>query len=234
MRTNGESLLGVSSLNKKKDYSQGLAIGSLLQWNEKLKLEPCRYPHGSGLMQVFAGPLTNQSPKFPRIFSFFLTLFKKIPVWLYSTLQGQWPRRTILLLAMETKDTSMQLRWKRSLPFFRKSLSGGQSLGETPYLPEAQEFAQELSNKINGFPQNNLAEVVGKMTSTAHILGGAILGESKDKGVINHRHEIFDHPNLYISDGSVIPSNLGVNPSLTITALAERFCDQFPNNKQNG
>jgi cholesterol oxidase len=95
------------------------------------------------------------------------------------------------------------------------------------YIPEAQHAAKLLAKEINGEAQNVITEVLFRTPATAHILGGCSISAEAQSGVVNTNHEVFGHPGLYVCDGSVVPSNLGVNPSLTITALAERFSAQF-------
>jgi len=94
------------------------------------------------------------------------------------------------------------------------------------YIPVANEVAERLARKMNGVPLSLLSEAAFNSATTAHILGGCCMAESPDKGVIGYNGEIFGHPNLFVVDGSVIPANLGVNPSLTITALSEHIMSQ--------
>lgn len=99
-------------------------------------------------------------------------------------------------------------------------------------MPLAQTYLKEMAKVMNGYPQNVITEVLMATPATAHILGGCTMGNTAEQAVINERHEVFGYPGLYVCDGSVIPVNLSVNPSLTITALAERFASQFPRKSQ--
>ena len=96
------------------------------------------------------------------------------------------------------------------------------------YLPIANQATRTLAKASGGDPLNMLIESVANKSVTAHILGGAVIGANREQGVIDTRHEVFGHPGLYVVDASTIPVNLGVNPSLTITALAERFASLIP------
>jgi cholesterol oxidase len=100
-------------------------------------------------------------------------------------------------------------------------------------MPIAQKASTTLADIIGGVPQNVISEVLLGTPATAHILGGCRFGQSAADGVINDQHEIIGYKNLFVTDGSTIPANLGVNPSLTITAMTENFCDQFPTNPSN-
>ena len=155
-----------------------------------------------------------------------MLLFKKIifdfPQFLRLLKVKDWAKSTVILLVMQTVDIQMRLKLGRSLlTLGRKSLVGS---GKFPsYLEIAQTATKKLSKLMNGEGQNASSEVLLGTPSTAHILGGCNLGI-----VTELNHEVKGHPGLYVCDGSVIPANLGVNPSLTITAIAERFASQFP------
>jgi len=96
------------------------------------------------------------------------------------------------------------------------------------YLPMAHEITQQLADKMQGDPHSALEDVIGNRSSTAHILGGATMGRSPEEGVCDHQGRVFGYENFYVADGSIVPANLGVNPSLTITALSEFVMAQVP------
>ncbi|APR67194.1 hypothetical protein CN03_09775 [Thalassolituus oleivorans] len=132
---------------------------------------------------------------------------------------------------MQQADNEMAFSYGRTLlRGFRYGLKSKLSKGgRTPsYLPQANQAARAFAAVSNGIPQNMVVESVGNMSVTAHVLGGAVMADSPEGGVINTQHEVFGHPGLYVMDGSAIPANVGVNPSLTITAMAERFVSLFP------
>ncbi|GAA3541223.1 FAD-dependent oxidoreductase [Aeromicrobium flavum] len=140
-------------------------------------------------------------------------------------------RRLTVLTTMQRHDSELALDLRRS-PFrpWRRVLRSRMTGGVRPpsNLPVANEVTRAFAEASGGRPLNLLGESVGGLSITAHILGGAVMGRSTDEGVVDTNHEVFGHPGLYVADASVIPSNLGVNPSLTITALAERFASRFP------
>lgn len=226
VRTNGESLLGATSFEAHRELSRGIAIGAAFHPNSLTKIESVRYPSGSGAMRLLGVPLTPDGTQLTRplkllgrIFSRFLQTWK---LWRVS----DWAKSTVILLVMQSVDQHLRLRLKRSL--FGLKFTGAATDKPVPsYLPVAQEAAQILAEEINGEAQNIASEVLLRTPATAHILGGCGIGATPEEGVIDTHHEVFGYPGLYVCDGSVIPGNLAVNPSLTITALAERFAAGF-------
>jgi cholesterol oxidase len=149
-----------------------------------------------------------------------------LPRTLRLWLVRDWARSTVILLVMQAVDQHLRLRLGRSL--FGRRLTDTTTAKPVPsYLPVAQEAAQILAEELQGEAQNVVSEVLLRTPATAHILGGCCIGESAESGVIDEQHQVFGYPGLYVCDGSVVPGNLAVNPSLTITALAERFASFF-------
>lgn len=229
VKTNGESLCGVTTPEQGKDLSKGIAIGSAIHPDEHTKIEPVRYNSGSSLMRYLAVPMTDNGSKITRPLKLLATVIKKIPDVLRLLFVKDWAKQSVILLVMQTLDSQMHLRFGRSwLSLGRKSLVGESEPGACPsYLEVAQKATREVARQIKGIPQNASSEVLLGIPATAHILGGCCIGTDSSNGVIDDRHEVFGYRGLYVCDGSVIPANLGVNPSLTITALAERFSSQF-------
>jgi len=132
----------------------------------------------------------------------------------------------VILLVMQSVDQHLKLRLGRSL--FGRGLKDTASDQPVPsYLPIAQRAAKILAEELHGEAQNVISEVLLRTPATAHILGGCCIGKDATSGVIDERHEVFGYEGLYVCDGSVVPGNLAVNPSLTISALAERFASFF-------
>src|SRR5690606_7503857 len=132
---------------------------------------------------------------------------------------------------MQTLDNSISLTLRRSWRSpFRKALDTdrGDGAPNPTYIPIANRFARDFANKADGMAYSSIMEVFIDVPTTAHILGGACMGASPDGGVVSEQGEVFGHPGLYVCDGSIIPANLGVNPSLTITALAEHVMSHIP------
>jgi cholesterol oxidase len=229
VRTNGESLLGATSFEAHRELSRGIAIGAAFHPNSLTKIENVRYPAGSGAMRLLAVPLTPNGSALTRPLKMLWRMLKHFSRMWRLWRVADWARSTVILLVMQSVDQHLRLRLGRSL-----LRSGGLGLKGEPtdkavpsYLPLAQEAAELLAEELNGEAQNVLSEVLLRTPATAHILGGCAIGASAETGVIDERHEVFGHEGLFVCDGSVIPGNLAVNPSLTITALAERFAAQF-------
>jgi len=228
VRTNGESLLGATSFEAHRNLSRGIAIGAAFHPNSLTKIESVRYPSGSGAMRLLGVPLTPDGGAITRPLKLFLRMLRRLPRTLRLWRVTDWAKGTLILLVMQTIDQHLRLRLGRSLLTGARRLEGRSTDKPIPsFLPVAQEAAEILAEELHGEPQNVISEVLLRTPATAHILGGSAIARSADEGVIDARHEVFGHPGLYVCDGSVIPGNLGVNPSLTITALAERFAAFF-------
>ncbi|MCB0393724.1 MAG: GMC family oxidoreductase [Bdellovibrionales bacterium] len=226
VRTNGESLVGSTQLRGNEDYSKGVAIASAFEANEFTKIEAVRYPKGSGVMKWLAIPLTPKGGFVTRPLKMIGKIIVGFPGFLKLLFVKDWAKSSVILLVMQSIDQTMNFAFKRTLFGYR--LTGKSSEKPIPpYLELAQKAALSLSNKMNGLPQNATSEVLLGATATAHILGGCRMGNNIEEGLVDKNHQVFGYPGLFVCDGSVIPTNLAVNPSLTITALAERFCAQF-------
>lgn len=227
VRTNGESLLGATTFDKAKNFSEGIAIGAAIHPDEQTKIEAVKYSQGSDLLRYIAVPLTGPGNRFVRPLKLLMSILRRLPRFIRLNLVRDWARSSIILLVMQSIETNIDIRWRRG--FFGWKLAGDSKGATVPsYIPVAQTAAQHLASVIQGEPQNVAVEVLAATPTTAHILGGAAMGTSAENSVINTHHEVHGYPGLYICDGSVISSNLGVNPSLTISAMAERFSSLFP------
>jgi len=142
-----------------------------------------------------------------------------------------WHKRITLISTMQNLDNQMAFVWGRGLfSGFKNGLQSQASHGQRApsYIPEANQAARTLAQASGGIAYNSSIESVFNMSVTAHILGGCPIGADVSKGVINSDHQVFGYPGLYVLDGAAIPANVGVNPSLTITALAERAMSNIP------
>ncbi|OUR97778.1 hypothetical protein A9Q84_06140 [Halobacteriovorax marinus] len=230
IRTNGESLLGVTSFDTHRQLSKGIAIGAQIKPDEHTKIEGVRYPSGSDFMKLLTIPLTGGANRFFRPFMLLAQMVRRFIPYMKAMFKKDWANSSIILLVMQSLETNMTFTYGRT---FFKGFSFG-LIGEMKdekmktYIPIAQESAKLVAKNINGEALNCSAEVVLGSITTAHVLGGAVLAIDSNSGLVDTNHEVFGHKGLYICDASVIPANLAVNPSLTISALAERFSDQFP------
>lgn len=232
-RTNSEALLGISSRRGSKvDYSKGIAITSIFHGDEVTCIEPCRFPDGSGFILLIAGPLFDKSSNaLLRLARFFWEILRH-PL---DNIWGHWPfgwaRRSTILLVMQTVDNRVRIRLGRSLlTLFRKGLVSKPDMEKA--LPSriniAHQVTRDFAAKVNGVAAGSISEALLNMETTAHILGGCPFGKDAKEGVIGMDCQVHNYPGLYVVDGSIVPANPGVNPSLTITALAEYAMSHIP------
>ncbi len=225
VRTNSEALLG--SLARKSDinYSQGVAISSIYNSDEITRLEPVRYPDGSSLMRFLAAPLIDPNVSVPMRILRFLAWAIRHPLDFSKALfLPGWAHNVTIILVMQRADNRMRFRMGRSIfTLFRRGMVAEAVPGyEVPaQVRGSHELAREFARRTDGIPLGSLGENLLGLPTTAHILGGAPMGADATSGVIDERFEVHNYPGLFIVDGSVVPGNPGVNPSLTITALAE-------------
>jgi cholesterol oxidase len=232
VRTNSESLIGVRIPGYKDDLSKGVAIGSRVYIDEHTHIEAVRYPEGSDAMSFLSTILTRGRPGITRIANWVLNIIKFLiqhPIRTFRLLlPNRWARECVILLCMQALDAHIDMRWKRSWwSPFRKHLSS-EGMQIPTYIPQANEFAEKFARMTGGTAMSMLPEILFNVPGTAHCLGGCLIADSPQNGVIDSRHRVFGYKNMYICDGSVVGANLGVNPSLTITALAERAMSLLP------
>jgi len=224
IRTNSESLLGVTAPDKKTVFSDGVAIGSILHTDDYSHLEPVRYPAGSGFWRLLQVPMVQGGNVFKRVGNLITDLVKR-PVHNFKVIfVDDWAKRTQILLVMRTLEG--HLRFSKGLFGLKSSVERGQN--PTAFIPEAQELAEKFAGQVNGKPTALLTETLLGIPTTAHILGGCVMGQNADGGVIDSNNRVFGYENMYVCDGSMISANPGVNPALTITALTERAMSKIP------
>lgn len=232
-RTNSEALGGASTALRHArgvDYTRGVAITSSIHPDDSTHVEPCRYGHGSNalaLLATLAVPGGRRTPRWLLWIGQLLRHPARVASMVFGI--GSWSERTIVGLVMQNRDNSLTVRAGRGL-FGRFRLRSQQGHGEPnpTYLPEANEAYASMAKHMRGFAQSGISEVVD-VPMTAHFLGGCAIGDSPDTGVVDAYHRVYGHEGLHIVDGSAISANLGVNPSLTITAQAERAFALWPN-----
>ncbi len=225
IRTNSESLIGVVTPKRDTDYSKGVAIGSILEIDERSHLEPVRYPAGSGAFRTMLAPHVAGENGLVRLMRVVGTIFAHPLAMLRSFLVPDLAKQSAILLYMRTAEGT--LRFKRR---WWGLLGSSREAGPAPTasIPEATSLAQEFSEKMGGMPFSLITETALNIPTTAHILGGCCMGDSIETGVIDAQHRVYGYEGLYVIDGSAISSNPGVNPSLTIAALAERAASLWP------
>jgi len=229
VRTNSEALLGATNRTLKEDFSQGIAITSFLQIDETTSIEPVRYPNGSSLMRYLAGPLISTG-NIPVRFAKSLYQIVRHPVdFMKVHVLPNWAKRSTIMLVMQTDDNYLHMRPGRSLfSFFRRDMVSATDSGKP--IPTKIEIGHEVTRKFaektNAVPLGSINEGLLNIPMTAHILGGVSFGKDAQEGVVDLNCEVHNYPGLYVIDGSIVPANPGVNPSLTITALAEYAMDR--------
>lgn len=231
VRTNSEAILGVKSGAPRGRYDRGVAISASIHPSDDTHVEICRYSAGSDALATLGTLLTDGGGRMPRWLRFLGNAVRH-PLRLARSL---WPfgtaKKGIYLLVMQTLDNSIALRLRRKWSrLWRRSLDSATGSGEKipSFIPLGNEVARTFAAEVNGVAQSSILEVLFDVPTTAHILGGAPVADTTERGVVGHDHQAFGHPGLYVVDGSAVPANLGVNPSLTITALAERAMSLVP------
>ncbi len=231
VRTNSEAILGAVSRKKDVDYSQGIAITSSIYPDAHSHIEPVRYPSGSDAMGLLATLLTDGGGKIPRQLRFLGNIIKTPGDFLKMLSPFGFAKNGIVVLFMQTLDNSLQVSRKRLWwKLGKKGLNSSQegSTKSPSYIPLANDFTRKLANKMDAVPGSSINEVLLDVPTTAHILGGCSIGKTAEEGVIDLQNRAFGYANLLVCDGSMMPANLGVNPSLSITALTERAMSFVP------
>ena len=224
VRTNSESLIGITSTRKDTDFATGIAIGSILQTDRYSHLETVRYPSGSGFWRLFMSPMVHAVNIFIRIIKMGADLLKYPVKNLKTYFVPDWAKHTQILLFMQTLNSTLQ--FKTGMTGLRSTMEDGPA--PTAFIPEAKDLAERYARIVDGKATVLLTETLLGRPTTAHILGGAVMGKNREEGVIDKDNRVFGYDNMYICDGSTISANPGVNPSLTITALAERAMSKIP------
>jgi cholesterol oxidase len=224
VRTNSESILAVTAPDDERDFARSIAITSSIYPDPDTHVEVVTYGRAGDPMSFLFTMLTGKGTRRTRPF-IWLGQALRHPIRLLRTLWPfKWSQRTVILLVMQTLDNAIRLRSKRSLLGRGVKLQTEQD-PERPiptFIPAANAAAERIAEKVGGLAQSGTTESVFNIPTTAHILGGAAIGAGPETGVVDSEHRVFGYENLIVCDGSAVPANPGVNPSLTITALAER------------
>ena len=221
-RTNSESILGaIAPVGSKVDYSRGVAITSSFHPDEHTHIEPVRYGKGSNFMSMMQTVLTDGDGPDPRWKTWLKEMWKerRNVKDLYDF--KHWSERTVIALVMQTVDNSITTFPKKTPLGWILSSRQGHGEPNPTWIPKANEAVRKMADLLGGTPGGNIGEPFNRPL-TAHFIGGCTIGDSSETGVIDPYQRIYGYPGLHIADGSAISANLGVNPSLTITAQAER------------
>jgi cholesterol oxidase len=231
-RTNSESLLGASvpsraARRRRLDLTDGVAITSSFHPDDRTHVEPVRYGKGSNVMGLLQTLLTRGGPWrrtrwLGKLVRHPLTTARALSV-------RRWSERTVIALVMQSEDNSLTVSLRRSWYGRRRLAAGiGHGAPNPSWIPAGNQAVELLAEELDGTAGGSITEVFGAPV-TAHILGGAVVGATPADGVVDPYHRVFGHPGLHVVDGAAVCANLGVNPSLTITAQAERAMSFWPN-----
>jgi cholesterol oxidase len=234
VRTNEEALVGVTVETPERPLNEGVAIGSMLQTDERSHVEVVRYGAGSGFWRLLGLPhVARDVPGLFKVMLAILSVLRHPLRFFKAWTVADWAKSTVILLYMRSFEGSLRFRLRRT-PF-------GSSMGSTvdggppprAYMPEASELVEQYAHEANGVPIALFSETLLNVPTTAHLLGGCCMGADASLGVIDARHHVFGYPGLFVIDGSSVSANPGVNPSLTITALAERAMAFIPTKRSS-
>jgi cholesterol oxidase len=229
VRTNSEAILGATAKTTDVDYSRGVAITSSIHPDDHTHIEPVRYPKGSNVMGLLATILVDGGGRVPRQLRFLVKAATHPIEFGRSLSVRRWSERSIILLVMQSLDNSIRVVRKKGRLGTHLTSEQGHGEPNPTYIPVANEAAKLTAQEIGGFPGSAWNEVMLDVPTTAHVIGGACIGATPDKGAIDPYHRLYGHPGLHVADGSAVSANLGVNPSLTITAMSERAMAFWPN-----
>jgi cholesterol oxidase len=210
------------------DFSEGSAITSSFFPDEHTHIEPVRYGKGSNLMGLLQTLMTDGYSSRERRRQWW-RLFLAKPSSLIKIMNvRQWSERTVIALTMQNVDSFITVRPKRSWFGWHLTSTNDPEHPNATYIPAANEVVQRIAQKHGGVGAGHVGDLIDA-PFTAHFVGGCVIGDSENSGVIDPYHRVWNYPTLHIVDGSTITANLGVNPSLTITAQAERALSLWPN-----
>ncbi|RME42158.1 MAG: GMC family oxidoreductase, partial [Deltaproteobacteria bacterium] len=200
VRTNSESLIGVTTLDRSRSFSEGIAISSILHTDERSHLEPVRYAPGNGFWRLLMSPMAHGRNVVVRLARIVWDLVRHPIQNLRVFLVDDWSKRTQILLFMQTIDTT--LRFTRGIVGMRSTRDEGPR--PTAFIPEAKELAERYARHVAGKPMVLLTETILGIPTTAHILGGCCMGKNAEEGVIDAENRVFGYERMFVCDGSMI------------------------------
>ncbi|MEV7023310.1 GMC family oxidoreductase [Kitasatospora sp. NPDC093558] len=232
-RTNSEALVGAQTTDRRygtrADFTKGVAITSSIHPDANTHIEPVRYGKGSNAMGALSIAQVAGGGRTPRWLRYLGNSVRHPVTFARSMNQHRWSEKTIIGLVMQSLDNSITVSLKKDLlGKARLTSSQGHGAPNPTWIPAAEEGARALAAEINGFAGSTAGEIFD-IPMTAHFLGGCPIGDTAETGVVDPYHRLYGHPGISVVDGAAVSANLGVNPSLTITAQAERAMSMWPN-----
>ncbi|MFN8310899.1 MAG: GMC family oxidoreductase [Chitinophagales bacterium] len=228
--TNSEMLSGVMAADRKLNH--GVAISRVFSPDEHTNIEICKFPDGSGAMTRLGVMAAGNGSPAVRTAKMFGNIFRHPLQFLRSLFSTNVARHGVIFLIMQTLENAMRMKLKKGFFGYSLSMENSSNQRVPTYIPVGQDALYRYAKKVNGVPMNAFSEVFFNLASTAHILGGCPMGKTAEEGVVDDFFRVHGYDNMYILDGSVMPCNLGVNPSLTITALSEYAMAHVPVKEQ--
>ncbi len=227
-RTNSEALTGSIMPKGGTDFSKGSAITSSFFPDDHTHVEPVRYGKGSNFMGLLQTVMTDSANIRDRRKQWLRQVITKPSLVLKILDVRQWSERTVVALIMQNVDSAISVTGKRGLFGFRLTSKNDSKTPNATYIPAANEVARRIAENNGGIAGGHIGDLINA-PFTAHFVGGCVIGESINTGVIDPYHRVYNYPTMHIVDGASVTANLGVNPSLTITAQAERAFSMWPN-----
>jgi cholesterol oxidase len=230
IRTNSESIQSVTAMDDERDFSRSVAITSSIYPDPDTHIEVVTYGEAGDAMSGTFTAMTGPGTKLTRPLKWIAAMLRHPLQTLRMRIPFRWSRRTVILLVMQTVDAAMKLQPKRKLLGRGVRLQTEQDPDRPNpiFLPAAAQAARWFAKRTGGIAQSALTESIQNVPTTAHILGGAVIGAGPESGVVDSGNRAFGYESLLVCDGSAMPANPGVNPSLTITAKAEHAMSLIP------
>ena len=227
-RTNSEALTGSIMPKGGTDFSKGSAITSSFFPDDHTHVEPVRYGKGSNFMGMLQTVMTDGINIKDRRRQWLRQVITKPSLVLKIMDVRQWSERTVVALIMQNVDSAISVNGKRSIFGYRLTSKNDSLIPNATYIPAANEVARRIAENNGGIAGGHIGDLVNA-PFTAHFVGGCVIGDSISNGVIDPYHRVYNYPTMHVVDGASVTANLGVNPSLTITAQAERAFSMWPN-----
>jgi cholesterol oxidase len=228
VRTNSEAILAVTLPPGAPDIQRRVAITGSIYPDPDTHIETVVYGDAADSISSLYTVLVGDGTRVTRPLKLLRAAARHPVTFLRLCDPRGWSRRTIIVLVMQTLDNAISFRTIKTRRGARLQTERDEDRPIPTYIPVANQFAAWLAKRTGGIAQTALMEAVGNIATTAHVLGGAVIGADPSSGVVDARQRVFGYENMLVCDGSVVPANVGVNPSLTITAMAEHALSQVP------